>query len=30
VLLDGRDVHTDLLAYKSAIGYVPEEPHLYT
>jgi ABC-2 type transport system ATP-binding protein len=23
-------VHTDLLAYKSAIGYVPEEPHLYT
>lgn len=30
VLLDGRDVHADFLAYKSAIGYVPEEPHLYT
>jgi ABC-2 type transport system ATP-binding protein len=30
VLLDGRDVLTDLLTYKSALGYVPEEPHLYT
>jgi ABC-2 type transport system ATP-binding protein len=30
VLLDGRDVLTDLLAYKSTLGYVPEEPHLYT
>jgi len=30
VLLDGRDVLADLLAYKSTLGYVPEEPHLYT
>ena len=30
VLLDGRDVLTDLLTYKSTLGYVPEEPHLYT
>jgi len=30
VLLDGRDVATNLLAYKSILGYVPEEPHLYT
>ena len=30
VLLDGRDVAANLLAYKSILGYVPEEPHLYT
>ena len=30
VLLDGRDVLADLLPYKAALGYVPEEPHLYT
>ena len=30
VLLDGRDVLGDLLAYKLGLGYVPEEPHLYT
>ena len=30
VLLDGRDVLGDLLTYKSGLGYVPEEPHLYT
>jgi ABC-2 type transport system ATP-binding protein len=30
VLLDGRDVLTDLLSYKATLGYVPEEPHLYT
>lgn len=30
VLLDGRDVAPNLLAYKSILGYVPEEPHLYT
>lgn len=29
VLLDGRDVRDDLIAYKARIGYVPEEPHLY-
>jgi ABC-2 type transport system ATP-binding protein len=30
VQLDGRDVFTDLEAYKAALGYVPEEPHLYS
>jgi ABC-2 type transport system ATP-binding protein len=30
VLLDGRDVFAALDAYKSTVGYVPEEPHLYT
>ena len=30
VLLDGRDALENLHAYKSLIGYVPEEPHLYT
>jgi len=30
VLLDGRDVAADLTAYKAQVGYVPEEPHLYT
>ena len=30
VRLDGRDVSTDLQAYKAVLGYVPEEPHLYT
>jgi len=30
VLLDGHAVRDDLLAYKSRIGYVPEEAVLYT
>jgi ABC-2 type transport system ATP-binding protein len=30
VLLDGRDALADLPAYKTQIGYVPEEPHLYS
>jgi ABC-2 type transport system ATP-binding protein len=30
VHLDGRDALTDLVVYKSQIGYVPEEPHLYS
>jgi ABC-2 type transport system ATP-binding protein len=30
VELDGRDAFADLTAYKSQLGYVPEEPHLYT
>ncbi len=30
VLLDGRPVRDDLLAYKARIGYVPEEAVLYT
>jgi ABC-2 type transport system ATP-binding protein len=30
VELDGRDALADLDAYKSQIGYVPEEPYLYS
>ena len=30
VLLDGEAVGADLLGYKASIGYVPEEPHLYS
>ena len=30
VLLDGEDVRQDVIAYKAAIGYVPEEAVLYT
>lgn len=30
VLLDGRDIDADLPAYKRCLGYVPEEPHLYS
>jgi ABC-2 type transport system ATP-binding protein len=30
VLLDGRRVSDDLTGYKRRLGYVPEEPHLYT
>jgi ABC-2 type transport system ATP-binding protein len=30
VLLDGQPIRDDLLAYKSRIGYVPEEAVLYT
>jgi len=30
VLLDGRDALADLIAYKAQVGYVPEEPHLYS
>jgi ABC-2 type transport system ATP-binding protein len=30
VLLDGEDVRLDVIAYKAAIGYVPEEAVLYT
>jgi ABC-2 type transport system ATP-binding protein len=28
--LDGRDMADDPIAYRRRIGYVPEEPHLYT
>ncbi len=28
--LDGRDAFADRLAYKAQIGYVPEEPHMYS
>jgi ABC-2 type transport system ATP-binding protein len=30
VMLDGLDVAAALPAYKSQLGYVPEEPHLYS
>jgi ABC-2 type transport system ATP-binding protein len=30
VLLDGKDIRDDLNGYKRRLGYVPEEPHLYT
>jgi ABC-2 type transport system ATP-binding protein len=30
VLLDGQDIHSDLAAFKQRLGYVPEEPHLYS
>jgi ABC-2 type transport system ATP-binding protein len=30
ILFDGRPIQVDLIAYKKRMGYVPEEPHLYT
>src|SRR5437762_7068881 len=30
ILLDGKDQSDDPVAYKRRIGYVPEEPYLYT
>jgi len=30
VTLDGVDIFADLPRYKSQLGYVPEEPHLYS
>ena len=30
VLFDGEPIRHDLLAWKRLMGYVPEEPHLYT
>ena len=30
VRINGRDALADLPAYKTTIGYVPEEPHLYS
>ena len=30
VALDGRSLVEDPIAYKGRVGYVPEEPHLYT
>jgi ABC-2 type transport system ATP-binding protein len=30
VRLDGLDVLADLIPYKAQLGYVPEEPHLYS
>lgn len=30
ILLDGRHTTDDLIAFRKRMGYVPEEPHLYT
>lgn len=30
ILFEGQSIHDDLFSYKRRIGYVPEEPHLYT
>jgi ABC-2 type transport system ATP-binding protein len=30
VLFNGQPIHDDLMAYRQSMGYVPEEPHLYT
>src|SRR5436190_6298403 len=30
VRLDGRNVLADIQGYKSCVGYVPEEPNLYS
>lgn len=30
ILFDGTPIHGDLRAYKQRMGYVPEEPYLYT
>jgi ABC-2 type transport system ATP-binding protein len=30
VLYKGRDIREDLVGYKSIVGYVPEEAHIYT
>src|SRR5277367_6829582 len=30
ILFEGKPIQQDLIAYKQRMGYVPEEPHLYT
>jgi ABC-2 type transport system ATP-binding protein len=30
ILFEGKPIHQDLITYKQRMGYVPEEPHLYT
>jgi ABC-2 type transport system ATP-binding protein len=30
ILFQGRPIRDDLMAYRQRMGYVPEEPHLYT
>jgi ABC-2 type transport system ATP-binding protein len=30
ILFDGKPIQCDLMAFKRRLGYVPEEPHLYT
>src|ERR1017187_10532220 len=29
VLFEGQDIRNDMVAFRSALGYVPEEAHLY-
>ncbi len=30
ILFQGESIHSNLMAFKRRMGYVPEEPHLYT
>lgn len=30
ILFEGEPIHRDLIAFKRRMGYVPEEPHLYS
>jgi ABC-2 type transport system ATP-binding protein len=30
VLFEGKDIHEDMVGYRSVLGYVPEEAHLYS
>lgn len=30
ILFEGRDIHAELIAWRSTFGYIPEEAHLYT
>jgi ABC-2 type transport system ATP-binding protein len=30
ILFEGQPINTDPMAYRQRLGYVPEEPHLYT
>jgi ABC-2 type transport system ATP-binding protein len=30
ILFNGRDIRSDLIGYRKRLGYVPEEPYLYT
>ena len=30
VLWEGSDIHADIVAFRRRLGYVPEEPHLYS
>ena len=29
VLFEGKDIHSDLVAWRATFGYIPEEAHLY-
>ena len=30
MLFEGQDISKDMVAFRSVLGYVPEEAHLYT